>query len=221
MRKWPKKLALSLACAGFVATPGFALEQGDWLVRLGPAWVSPNADSSIVTGLPDSAVDVDDAITLGFTVGYMMTDNMGVELLGVIPSEHDLEGGGSIFALGDIGDAKVLPPTLSLQYHFTPDSNIRPYVGIGVNYTTFFSEGASSSLETALGGPTSLNIDDSWGVAGQLGVDVSLQDNWFANATLWYVDMNTEATLNTGGTVRTVDVDIDPWVFMIGGGIKF
>ena len=124
-------------------------------------------------------------------------------------------------ALGDIGDAKVLPPTLSLQYHFLPDADFNPFVGIGLNYTTFFSESASSSLEAALGGPTSIELDDSFGVAGQIGVDWAVREDWFANATLWYVDMSTEATLNTGGVIRTVDVDIDPWVFMFGAGIRF
>ena len=66
----------------------------------GPAWVLPNADSSEVTGLPGSGVDVDSAVTLGFTVGYMFTDNLGIELLGVVPPEHDLEGDGSIAGSG-------------------------------------------------------------------------------------------------------------------------
>ena len=95
MKKWPKRVLLAL-CAGFAATPAVALQQGDWLLRLGPAWVLPNADSSEVTGLPGSGVDVDNAVTLGFTVGYMVTDNLGIELLGVVPPEHDLEGDGSI-----------------------------------------------------------------------------------------------------------------------------
>ena len=220
MKKWPKRVLLAL-CAGFAATPAVALQQGDWLLRLGPAWVLPNADSSEVTGLPGSGVDVDNAVTLGFTVGYMVTDNLGIELLGVVPPEHDLEGDGSIAGLGDIGDTKVLPPTLSVQYHFLPDADFNPFVGIGLNYTTFFSESASPSLEAALGGPTSIELDDSFGVAGQIGVDWNVRDNWYGNATLWYVDMNTEATLNTGGFVRTVDVDIDPWIFMLGVGVQF
>ena len=27
--------------------------------------------------------------------------------------------------------------------------------------------------------------------------------------------------LNTGGFIRTVDVDIDPWIFMLGVGVQF
>ncbi len=34
----------------------------------------------------------------------------------------------------------LLPPTLTLQYHFTDFGAFKPYVGAGVNYTVFFSQ---------------------------------------------------------------------------------
>ncbi|NJN48361.1 MAG: outer membrane beta-barrel protein [Candidatus Competibacteraceae bacterium] len=209
------------ALATLIATPAFALQQGDWLVRVGPAWVLPNDDSGSVSGIPGSEVSVDDDVTLGFTIGYMMTDNLALELLGVIPAQHDINGEGSIGVLGRIGDTKVLPPTLSIQYHFMPQAQIRPYVGAGINYTLFFDEDTSSRLENALGGKTDLELDDSWGLAAQAGVDVVFKDNWFANLTAWYVDIETEATLKTNGVKRKVDVDIDPWVLMLSVGTSF
>lgn len=219
-----KILILTLImAAGFslLSTPGFAFEQGDWLLRFGVAQVDPDDDSSQVTGIPDSEVSVDSGANLAFDISYMLTQHMAIELLASLPFEHDINGEGSISALGKIADVKQLPPTLSVQYHFLPQSTVRPYVGIGVNYTIFFSEEATPSLEGALGGKTSVDLDDSFGLAVQLGADVAINDKWFANAVVRYIDIDTEATLKTGATERTVDVDIDPWVYFLGVGFKF
>ena len=198
-----------------------AHESGDWLVRIGPALIEPNDDSNDVEGIAGSGVRVDNNVTLGFTIGYMVTNNVGVELLGVTPSNHDLNGKGVIGPLGKIGDVDVFPPTLSLQYHFMPQGKIQPYVGVGVNYTHFYGADASGSLETALGGNTDVDIDDSWGLAGQVGVDVMLNDSWLVNAGIWYVDIDADATLSTGAVDRDVNIDIDPWVFFVGIGKRF
>ena len=198
-----------------------AHEPGDWLVRIGPALIEPNDDSNDVDGLANSEVGVDGDVTLGFTIGYMLTSNWAIELLGVTPSEHDLQGRGSIGGLGDIGDVDVFPPTLSLQYHFTNQGRFNPYVGAGLNYTHFSNANASASLETALGGDTSIDIDDSWGLSAHAGVDVFISDSFFVNAAIWYVDIDADATLNTGAVDRDVDIDIDPWVFFVGIGKSF
>ncbi len=100
-------------------------------------------------------------------------------------------------------------------------SKWQPYAGIGLNYTTFFSESLSSEAKT---GPTatSMSLDDSCGLAGQVGIDWDLGNNWLLNAAVWRIDINTEATKKTSsiGNV-TADVDIDPWVYMISAGYKF
>lgn len=103
-----------------------------------------------------------------------------------------------------------------------------PYVGAGINYTTFFDEGASDSLEGALG-ETDVTLDDSVGLVLQLGVYRDWQDNWFVNAALWYIQIDTTAELEfaggpaTGGATGStkVDADIDPWLLMPGLGYRF
>ena len=198
-----------------------AHEKGDLIVRIGPALIEPNDSSDDVEGLPGAEVAVDNNVTLGFTIGYMLTSKIGLELLGVTPSPHDLRGRGSIGALNKIGEVDVFPPTLCLQYHIGNSSSIQPYIGAGINYTHFSNEDTSSSLENALGGSTDLDVDDSWGLAAQVGVDVSINDSWLVNAAVWYVDIDADATLSTGAVDRDVDIDIDPWVFFIGIGKKF
>ncbi len=198
-----------------------AHEKGDFIVRIGPALIEPNDSSDDVEGIPGTEVAVDNNVTLGFTIGYMLTSNIGIELLGVTPSPHDLRGRQGLGALNKIGEVDVFPPTLCLQYHIGNSSSIQPYIGAGINYTHFSNEDTSSSLETALGGSTDLDVDDSWGLAAQVGVDVSINDSWLVNAAVWYVDIDADATLSTGAVNRDVDIDIDPWVFFIGIGKKF
>lgn len=220
-----KKIALAAAVtAGMVATQAQALEAGDWIVKAGPTLVSPNDDSGRVGGIANTGVGVDDAWTLGFTIGYMVSDNVSVQLLGIVPTEHDLDAKGSTLSglgISDIGDVDVLPPTLTVQYHFSPKSNIRPYIGAGINYTYFYGESESSDLNV-LGGNPELDIDSSVGLAAEIGVDVDIDENWFANATLWYVDIEADATVkNTGFGDLDVDVDVDPWVLMFAVGTTF
>jgi outer membrane protein len=113
---------------------------------------------------------------------------------------------------------------LVVDYVFNPQSNIRPYVGAGINFTTFFSTKSTAALDGALGA-TDIKLDDSWGAAAQAGVDVDLNKDWFFNASVWYMDIKTKATLNSISnnvtTTRTVDVTINPWALSVGIGTHF
>jgi outer membrane protein len=213
----------------FSAGNAAALEQGDWLLRLGATYVDPNDDSGAVKNsmgpiLPNTGVDVDGATSLGITLEYMVTGNLGVELLAAWPFKHDIDGDGSLSGL-DIGDTKHLPPTLSLNYHFMPKNNIRPYVGAGVNYTYFFDENLSSDLKSL--GYHDLELDDSWGWALQAGVDVDINDKWFVNGSVRYIDIDTDAKISNQhmqgefGPVLRTDVDIDPWIYSLMIGTSF
>lgn len=198
-----------------------AYDEGTWFARIGPALIEPNDSSNDVEGLTNTGVRVDNNVTLGFTIGYMLTSKFAIELLGVTPSKHDLRGKDGIGVLGKIADVDVFPPTLSLQYHMDISPEFHPYIGLGVNYTYFPDENVSSTLEAALGGNTRLDIDDSWGLAAQAGIDYSINDNWFLNTAIWYVDIDADATLKTHGISRDVDIEIDPWVIFTGIGRKF
>ena len=59
------------------------------------------------------------------------------------------------------------------------------------------------------------------GVALELGVDYRLSEHFGLNAAIWWVDLDTEATITAlaGDTEVgeiTTDVDIDPMVYMVG-----
>lgn len=188
-------------------------EQGDWIVRAGLANVDPDTSSDIL------GLDAEDDTQVGLTVAYMLTNNLGLELLAATPFEHTIKSS----ALGvTVGTAKQLPPTLNLQYYFLGnDTGFSPYAGVGLNYTTFFSEDTSSAFE-AVAGDSSLSLSNSTGLSLQLGADFHLNDKWTVNVVAWKLDISTDARANTAnlGVVR-IDVDIDPIVYMIGLGYKF
>lgn len=210
-------LTLSLIIALGGTTPALAVQAGDVLVRAGIAHVAPQGDSEEITAIGAGArVEADSATSLGITATYMTSNNLGVGLLAAWPFEHDIDATGTIAALGTVGETKHLPPTVTLQWYFTPGSNVRPYVGAGINYTNFFSEDAKGALAGH-----SLKLDDSWGLALEAGVDIDINNNWFVSGQVWYLDIDTEASL-TGPVYNTnFDVDIDPWVVMLGIGTKF
>lgn len=197
------------------------LKKGSWIVRAGAAVVAPNDDSGSVTGIPDSGVSVGSNTQLGLTVTYMLKENLGIGVLAATPFKHDIYAEGSIAGLGKIADVRHLPPTLTLQYHFQNTTRFKPYFGAGINFTTFFSEDVSPSLEAALGGPTDLSLSDSFGFALEAGIDIEFSDGWYFNLAGWYLDIDTTAKLNTGGTQLSVDVGIDPWVWMAGISKQF
>ncbi|MDH5184791.1 MAG: OmpW family protein [Gammaproteobacteria bacterium] len=221
-RALPAAIALSL---GLTAMPAAAYEAGDWIVRARLITVNPDESSSAIAtngaDVAGSGVSVDNDLVPELDFTYMMSPHWGLELI-LGTSEHDINATGTLKAsLGQIGEAKVLPPTLTLQYHFAPSSNIRPYAGVGINYTHFYSENATGAIEGSAN--TDLDLDDSWGLAAQAGVDIDINKEWFINFDVKYIDISTKATFKNTATLGTVtaDVDIDPWVFGIGIGTTF
>lgn len=197
-----------------LSTQALAVSKGDWITRFGGVSVNPNDDSSAVPAVgAGSGVGVSDSQGLYVNVTYMISNNLGLELLAATPFTHDISATGNIAGLGKIAETKQLPPTFSVQYHFSPSQSFRPYVGGGINYTTFFSEKVTDGTGTL----TRISLDDSWGFAVQGGFDLDINNNWFFNADLRYIDIETTANTNLGN----IDVTIDPWVISIGVGTTF
>ncbi|CAM3498181.1 OmpW/AlkL family protein [Halomonas lysinitropha] len=203
----PTLLAAGIAAAAFTtSTQAFAYGAGDFFTRLGVAKVEPTSDNgSLANGAFD--VDVRDDSAFAFTLGYRATDKLGVELLAAEPFDHDIELNGA-----NLASTNHLPPTLTLQYYPLGGTaaRVQPYAGIGINYTLFSDEEIATGDE--------LDLDDSWGAAGQLGVDLLIDDNWALNAAAWYIDIDTDASLN-GSDIGTVE--IDPLVVMAGLSYRF
>jgi len=214
-----KKIGIVLLAGSTLLTASIAgaYQAGDWIVRVGAAGVYPTGEGKIKE-IPGSKVEADSAWSLGINGTYMATNNIGIELLGAWPFKHDIECKGSISSLGTCADTKHLPPTLTAQWHFDTGSKFHPFVGVGVNYTYFFDTNTKGALKDAGG---KLDLDNSWGLAGEIGLDYELQDNWLISGQVWYMDIDTDAKLKLGGATSKFNVSIDPWVYMISVGKKF
>ncbi|XKH02118.1 outer membrane beta-barrel protein [Marinobacter nauticus] len=232
------KVGVLAAAVMAVAPAAQAFEAGNFVVRGGAVHVAPDDSSESIylsDGSPliagvDSKVTVDSNTQLGLRATYMFTESLGLGILAATPFKHDINGGGDISGDVNLGETKHLPPTITLQYYpMSSSSAVQPYAGIGVNYTTFFEEKTSSDLETNVGldsGSSELELDDSIGVAVEVGVDYMLSDNFGLNAAMWWADINTDAKVTgtvSGTAVETkeFEVEIDPMVYMIGMTYKF
>lgn len=212
-----------------------AYKAGDMVVRGGLATVAPDANSTnILVGGADFAlpnigtvggVDVNNNTQLGLTFAYFLTDNWNIEVLAATPFSHDIE----ILGGTKLGSTKHLPPTVTANYYFAaPDAKFQPYVGVGVNYTIFFDEefeqSAVSLVEGAAGATISdLSLDGSFGLAAQVGADYEISDGIFLNASIRYINIETEAEFKVNGADlgRIDTVEINPWVYTLSVGYKF
>ncbi|MCO7255301.1 outer membrane protein OmpW [Dickeya oryzae] len=209
-----KKVALLMVAAAMVPALAEAHQAGDIIVRAGTATVRPHTSSDDVLGL--GSFSVNNNTQLGLTLGYMATDNIGVELLAATPFKHRVGVGG----VGQIAEVKHLPPTLMAQYYFGQSTDsLRPYLGLGLNYTTFFDEKFNQTGQSA--GLTDLHLKSSWGVAAQAGLDYNLNKNWLLNMSVWWMDIDTTVKFKAAGQDQSIKTRLDPWVFMFGFGYKF
>jgi outer membrane protein len=206
----------ALSCAA----PAMAQEKGDVLIRVRAIMVSPNEKSgSVQPTFPGGRVGVTDSYAPEVDFTYMISDHIGTELI-VATTKHQVQGRGSLSGIDHLAGTWVLPPTLTLQYHFLPHAKVRPYVGAGVNYSIFYSSKASDALKSAIGS-TNVHLNDSFGYALQAGLDFDIAPGVFANIDVKYLDIDTKARLTTGSLVNRVNVRIDPLVFGIGIGKRF
>ncbi|AOH85507.1 hypothetical protein AWL63_17755 [Sphingomonas panacis] len=212
--------ALALTAAACAAMPAQAQEKGDVLMRVRAIMVSPNEKSGgVEPSFPGARVGVTDSYAPEIDFTYMVTDHIGTELI-LGTTKHDVQGRAALSGIDKLAGTWVLPPTLTLQYHFAdPHATVRPYVGAGVNYTIFYSSKASGALNAAIG-DTKVHLNDSFGYALQAGVDVNITRKVFANLDVKYIDMDTTARLHTGSATNSVKVSIDPLVFGIGIGLR-
>jgi outer membrane protein len=211
MSKFNRTLITAATAALALAYAVTTLAADNWITRGRAIQVSPNDSSGDISSVPGAGSSVGSASTIELDITYMMRRNLGLELI-LATTEHELSGTGVIDGVS-IGTAGVLPPTLTLQYHFAPGNKVRPYAGVGVNYTNFYD------VESDLAG-TDVKLDQSVGLAAQAGLDIDMQRGWFFNMDAKYIDMSTTATLS-GAVNGEVAVDIDPWILGVGVGKRF
>ncbi|MCF6435951.1 MULTISPECIES: OmpW/AlkL family protein [Pseudoalteromonas] len=215
-----KTLSTALLSALLVAAP-FA--QAQLSINLGAINVNPSNTASHIDQNEALGLVADSDTQLGLTFDYQYSDNLVFELVAATPFSHTVEGAGGLQG-AEIAKVKHLPPTLLAQYHFfAADAKFRPFVGAGLNYTVFFDEEATGALRTTLGtDEVKVDLDDSFGIALQVGFNYALNEKWGLHGMLAKIDINTDATVYANGVkTLTSDVELDPVVAMFGVKYKF
>ena len=201
-----KKILLSAAVGLFVATQVTA-QDSPWLLRARAVNLQmANTTSGAATTLD---VNVNNKTIPEVDITYFFNKNVATELVLTVPQSQTVSAGAT-----PLGSFKHLPPTLTLQYHFTDLGSFKPYVGAGVNYTQISS--VSLSGGAALD-PLTLN-NHSWGTAFQVGVDVPLDKQWSLNLDVKKVGIKTDV-YSKGASVGTLK--LDPTLVGVGLGYRF
>jgi outer membrane protein len=200
-----------IAMCAISTTPAAAQDGTDWLSKerfqLRARAIGIFADGDGQVNGTALQTDVGDAVTPEVDITYFFTNNIAAELIAAT-AQHSVSAGPN-----DLGTTWILPPTLTLQYHFMPDSQFSPYVGAGLNYSFFYGEDDGTNFDD-------LDVEGGLGYALQAGFDYWLDDNWGLNVDAKYIDLEIDADVNSGGTALSADdVDLDP--FIIGAGVSY
>lgn len=209
----------ALIAAGFASAAAVQAAEGPLMVRVRALSMkvdNHNSSTDVVPAL--GMLEAEDKVFPEIDFTYFITKNLAAELILTYPQRHDLK-----FAGTGIGSIKHLPPTLTLQYHFIPEGTVRPYVGAGINYTRFMS--VRINAQPAVGVDAPIDVDrNSFGLAGQIGVDFKVADNWFINLDAKYVRIKADNVHITSGVLagtKVTDLGINPWLFSAGVGYRF
>lgn len=241
-------LAASLLAITLAAPLVQAHKAGDIIIRAGAITVDPHEksgnvyiDRGVLAGSSiHGKATLDSDTQLGLNFAYMITDHIGVELLGATPFTHNVHvkdtnlgiPGVNTVANGKLGQVTHLPPTLSLVYYPLDASwAFQPYVGLGINYTWFYHSSLSNQAKYGTAKYSNFHVRNTWGWAGQIGADYMITDNIMLNAQIRYIDIDTQATVDVNGLYQAgiatgtsrarVNLDVNPWVYMVGIGYKF
>jgi len=190
---------------------GVGKQAGSILVRARLIDVIPEDSTSSISAI-GGHVNATDSFTPEVDFSYFLTDNIALELIAAT-TRHSISGGGTALGPVQVGSTWVLPPALTVQYHFMPKGIFSPYVGAGVNYTIFYDT-------TAAGGTVNkLSLEDNWGGVLQAGADFELSGRWFANVDVKQIFVDTKAKLNAGAI--TAKTALNPTVVSLGIGYRF
>jgi outer membrane protein len=213
--------ALSAAAADLPTakgTPTFvaAEAQSPWMIRVRALGVIPQESAKFYTGgvqISPLNANISASLVPELDITYFFTKNIAAELvLGTTPPNISLRG---VFDHYTVGRVWLLPPTLTIQYHFTELGAFKPYIGAGVNYTFFYDEKAKGAF-------TSLNVQNQVGFALQAGFDYMFTKNWGVNVDVKKIWLQPDAKATLLGVVPvTAKVKIDPWLVGVGVTYRF
>ena len=206
---------LALAVSSLASPMLQAAVEDPFVLRFRWLVVNPDDHSNSITNIGGWAT-VDTSISPEVDISYFFTENIAAELVTSV-TRHQVRANGTALGNLNLGEVTLLPPTLTLQWHFMPTCGIDPYIGGGANYTYFFG------VDT---GPVAQHIkyENSYGGVLQAGLNLNFSDCWHINLDVKKVWIETDVTIwtNSDDVMRLdTSVDINPWIVGVGIGYRF
>ncbi len=183
--------------------------QSPWQIRLRGFGVLTE-DDGYVGGVNGSDLSYSDTVIPELDISYYFTDNIAAELI-LGTTYANVNGEGSIAGLGRVGKTWLLPPTLTLQYHFTDFGRFKPYVGAGATYAIFYNQDGDAASD--------LDIENSFGAALQVGFDYMVDDHWGWNVDVKKIFLEPDFDVTVGGSKLSGKAKLNPW--LIGTGVTY
>jgi outer membrane protein len=221
----------TVAASLYCAAPALADDVPGNSARIGLYSVFYHVSADDLSGPyvpPGANIDAKNVVTLYLAYVRRLSEHFDVELtLGYPPLQKTVGKGpatlGSVPYDGQvIATARWIAPTLLVEYMFLSDnSKFRPYIGAGVNYTTFYDRDSTAQGNAASGGPTRLSLTPSVGPAGTVGMAYNIANNWNMYASYSISKVKTDLTADTAGVIRTTHINFGPQALVVSVGYSF
>jgi outer membrane protein len=167
---------------------------------------------SVVPGT--RSMEFDDVYALLLRYEFALTPHVGLQLATSIGGSVTATGTHAAAALGRLFKADPFSATGFVNYHFfEPTNALRPFLGLGVNYTAF------SGVQSYAG--QNVAIDNSWGLAAQAGVRYRIDRDWSVVGTLGLAWVKSDVSMSTAAGALRTEVDFRPVVVGIAVGYSF
>jgi outer membrane protein len=198
---------------GFFGPAPTPLHAGSFEASLSVIGVIPETFSSAITPI-GGQVNVSGGVSHELTGTYLLTNHWALQLIAA-STEHRISAGDTALGHVDVGSAWVLPPTLTVQYHFLPDRRFSPYVGVGVTVAFFYATQPSEPVVTKF------SLSTTAGPALDVGFDYNFSGHWFANFDAKQMFLNTTANIDSVAGRVAAKTSLNPTVVGVGIGYRF
>lgn len=222
MRKFLSIAAFVLPA--LVAAPAVAQDApGRWQVKVLGTAVLPDGEIDSVeldtVGLPvTTQTEANDNVVPTLAIEYFFSPNLSLETICCV-TQHDVDATAGLAGVELVSDAKLVPATLTVKYHFNP-GGVSPYLGAGPTYFLFFDEEPGAA--TGALGITDQDLSNELGFALQAGIDIPVSRNFAVSFDAKRYFVGTTATFYAGNTaIIETEHKLDPWVLSAGVGVRF
>lgn len=219
-------IAAALAAASMLTAPAYAgSTDGKFQVKVMGTVVVPDGKITEVLvnpGLPAGTnTKANDNYVPTIALEYFVTPQVSIETICCL-TQHDVDGTGPVAGAELVADAKILPATMTLKYHFNA-GGIKPYIGAGPTYFIFIDEKPGAAART-LFGATKQRMNDKVGLVLQAGVDIPINDSGMGisiDAKRYFLSTSAHWFNAAGTEVLATRHKLDPWVVSAGLAFRF